>query len=82
MGMAILDIRKGAALQVKVRGTTIKGLINKLCDKYLSFDKYLSPSKKLLISCEKPLYDEFEDLPAKIYTECEILDHAVMFWPN
>ena len=56
-----------------------KSLINKLCDKYLSFDKYLSPSKKLLIATDKEM-EEGETKP--VYTECEILDHAIMFWPN
>jgi len=49
-----------------------------VCGKLLNFDKILSPSKSTLI-----FNDQYKLNILKLpYTECDILEHAIIFWPN
>ena len=79
MGLTLKKVQMGKSLQIQVTGCLIKSYIAYLCDKLLNFDKYLSPSKKILIATDQPFYEEKVNVK---FTECDIIDHAIMFWPN
>jgi hypothetical protein len=50
MGLKITELSTGKDLQMTVEGQAIKHFMDKICKKLLNFDKFLSPSKKELIS--------------------------------
>jgi hypothetical protein len=79
LGLKILGLSANPDLQLMLEGTAIKPFVDKICRKLLNFDKYLSPSKKELISTNKEIKAPREPLK---FTECEILEHAIITWIN